>query len=1421
MVAFNPPRDRDAWASIRGFVYQVDLTIRRWLDLAPEKVLELERGEDIDLVSSSILAEGEESSRLLEQVKHREQPVTLLSEPAVFAIACAIEHREANPQLTLRFRFTTNARVGKERFSQHPQPGIEAWEDIRSGATGADNLPAAVAAIRSILKAARKPSSLNPEAWAAYSAAMEHGSDAELLDFIRVFEWGTRTEDATNLRPALTQLLVSSGRARDLIQARALYERLFLHVFKTISRDGIKRLTTPDLNALLALPTLSESDRSLLESVVFRLLDVENRLDQGDRERCQQDALIERLDGQVQALAREQRVLASIEYAAEDLDLELPPPCPNLARRESDVALIRELLMGHTWTAIHGGTCTGKTQLAALVARSLDHPPTWVRLRDLGSRQAARRIDVVFQALSGVPARSGPRRRYLDGFSRLDRGSIIVLEDLPRIDMGDPLSERLVQMVAAAKEAEVHLFTTSCFPLSPRVVSSAPEGAVRAVSMPPFGVEDARALLRALGAPEPLLEKRFVTHINDLARHHPLLLDAIGRYLAQRQWRFRDEEWDDILAGRHTAEVTRETISRLLHTVEDHRSRELLYRLTLVIGTFSEEDAFALASVAPILERPRERLHAVVGPWVQTGGRGQLLLSPLIDAVGSVDLPRAVCRRCLLRLGSRVIRRGRIGPEELSSAVTYFARGRAFDRSGLLLIQALAHLNSMEKLVDPRDVLSLWYGIPLPERMNLGLRLYLRALQYRVRTRYRRSVEGLLADVDRLSCEATESEGWAVLGAAVLLGRHLGDVDRLLGIRLLRRAFQLKTEFRTYADRELAWPDGLGPEWMIWSVAGDLANEEELAEWRATVEVLGPGHRLRAFAHETAEPGCTIVAGALYRAELKKSPAERRWDRVLERIDELARWARELGLELLWASAVRHRLIILGEDLRRTGEAVTAATEALRQASNDPRVRFLLSDSIGEFLIRDGKPEEALEWLEQALASETNVYTLERLLLLVNASRATVLSAPERSLAFLREAGRLAREDEDLPDMEFARVLGEIAIGEGLAGHLPECFRALEEGVERLLRCKEDSNRWRILFVLIGHASGYFTSLAFRGSPPDSTRAGDEYAAPRRGILFSYTQDLAEYYDSTREYGIALQMAIFADAVGDDVKAASWAAKALELTRDAGQHANVEEITHRFVPQLMLDDRYADAMEAAIGYGAVLVARTIERQAGRNELPSDLDVASILGERPNENWRQAERWAALLGLLPAVVRLGELAIERPDSAKETAREIVSICRQIGGGAADPAFWASLAGIVEHALLEPIGVRAYRAMTEEIDTTVYGIPKMIAMLLLSIQPGVTAEEALMLHLSIMPGLEQCLDRPFSAYRRILVPFFTSYWTATFRRMRFRFRYPDLVEEAIIEAATSPTEQRIGAVARAVLIGIPLRLPPETGKWLDQK
>jgi hypothetical protein len=81
MNEFTPILNRDASHVINGYVYQVDLTIERWLNLESGQVLELECGEDIDTISPNIL--DKEAIRLLEQVKHRISPVTLRTPAAI------------------------------------------------------------------------------------------------------------------------------------------------------------------------------------------------------------------------------------------------------------------------------------------------------------------------------------------------------------------------------------------------------------------------------------------------------------------------------------------------------------------------------------------------------------------------------------------------------------------------------------------------------------------------------------------------------------------------------------------------------------------------------------------------------------------------------------------------------------------------------------------------------------------------------------------------------------------------------------------------------------------------------------------------------------------------------------------------------------------------------------------------------------------------------------------------------------------------------------------------------------------------------------------------------------------------------------------------------------------------------------------
>ena len=116
-VGLTVSRDRDAWKTIRGFGYQIGLTVERWLQLTDGETLELENGEDIDRITPSLIKDQEVSARVLEQVKHLDANVTLRSGPCLEALANAVDHLEQNPGKELYFQFTTTAGVGLEQKS--------------------------------------------------------------------------------------------------------------------------------------------------------------------------------------------------------------------------------------------------------------------------------------------------------------------------------------------------------------------------------------------------------------------------------------------------------------------------------------------------------------------------------------------------------------------------------------------------------------------------------------------------------------------------------------------------------------------------------------------------------------------------------------------------------------------------------------------------------------------------------------------------------------------------------------------------------------------------------------------------------------------------------------------------------------------------------------------------------------------------------------------------------------------------------------------------------------------------------------------------------------------------------------------------------------------------------------------------------
>lgn len=262
--------DRDAWAAIRGYTYQVDRTLVSWLKLGPAEALELEWGEDIDLLAPSVLAQDADFERTLEQVKCLDRRVTLRSASAREALCSFANHIQKNPALTLRFRFLTNALPGEENPASPLLfvPGIQLWEDIRHRRIGAEKRRDAIESIGSFLQVLDPPRPAASDSWQKVLASTREFDRFSAM--ISNFEWATGAAGPDEIAEDAEQLLLDSGHASTRDDAKARHDQLFVFIMRMLARrrtEARRRIDGKTLESCLASGAITSSERELLNQI--------------------------------------------------------------------------------------------------------------------------------------------------------------------------------------------------------------------------------------------------------------------------------------------------------------------------------------------------------------------------------------------------------------------------------------------------------------------------------------------------------------------------------------------------------------------------------------------------------------------------------------------------------------------------------------------------------------------------------------------------------------------------------------------------------------------------------------------------------------------------------------------------------------------------------------------------------------------------------------------------------------------------------------------------------------------------------------------------------------------------------------------------------------------------------------------------
>jgi hypothetical protein len=1135
-------RSRDAWFVIRGFVHQVDATLERWTRLEIDQTLELEAGEDIDIVSQLL---GE---RRFEQIKRSEKSLTLRSEDALEALANFVEHRSQEPGLRLSFRFATTASSGREKpaIVDGSEGALEVWKQFRKGNLEPSVARKALVSLKAFFSQARRPTDFNVGTWTRFVSWAKAADEDAIAGLIRSFEWSAEEAPGEDLRPKTVARLV------ELHGVRALnsYPFLFLYLIDRLRQKGLKRLTREDLKtAVQASVQGFDDDRwnAILEGYGTALEVLDGRVGNAEAD----------ILGLTSRLSEVEEVLKFPFSPSTEPSLKAPVSGPNVVLRAVHRDTLVEDLRNSLAVTLTGGAGMGKTELAIQVASEFERP-SWLALRDLPEDRVDEILDWIGVRLEGPGAGH-------DVFS----SDLLVLDDLPAVERGGARAKRLQKIYASARLRTIAiLLTTNFLPSEPFAVGTIDR------DVPLLDEADALAILRSLGLPDGVdTAARLLT---SQVEGNVTLLLAAGRWWRAQDWSQEDSVFDRIWAGEYSTALEDETARRLVASVPNESARELLYRLKLAPSSFQERIVDDLAAVEPAVEHPRELLAQLRGAWIQEAGNGRLTVSPLVRMT-LVEPPPAVANECRIRLAQAILNVPVLQAWEMGGSVTLLIQAEEWDMAGSVVVSGLWQVLQESLDFDPTGFADYWRATTIPHRMGLRNRLMIRAIQFALDVRFGsnsgRAREEYLGLLDTAVSESPTGALWSVASVALTLAK--GDIASLLSA--LSRVAPLLSEGLEPDDE---WDEPRNFEWssMLALGAWGVDSEDSALGWLEVFARMSAEQRSRAAEAEGVGESARIIVFRVWNSEFGRPSMERDWPGRAAALGRLRLRAHELGLSFFASCAAAAEVLVLAHLLERKTEATVLAETALGSYP-EARAQVLIRAAIGLEYVRWG-------WLSQAVTvllplKEFDATTLPSdlavaLLVLVKAFD----EEPSEQTRVAERAVEVARKAPDHPELALPRTLACLAVQQyrqdgplASVASLSEALQCLDDGPYSMSGYGKAF--WATTFNVTS-----FLKVAVRAERSGRVENGTGPVSPPLSSFYVELGDqLTGYFQPVHRTLSIAYMAALTNALGDVDGAITWGRRSI---RESGWRFAAWDLYPVVGVMAALEGRFEDVINLAV-----------------------------------------------------------------------------------------------------------------------------------------------------------------------------------------------------------------------------------------------
>lgn len=1267
---FQSDPNRDAWKAIKGFLYQIQITVLRWLDLDDNSILYCECGEDIYHVSNLLEAPGFSESRLLEQIKARDR-ITLRSSESLAALTRYRGSVVANPTAPLLFRFTTTALPGKERGFAFPRGGgINAWTAARVGELSSTELTTFLGSLRALALDAPPPREVAANEFRQFQDFLRISSaDALMKDLIVPFEWATSMPTLPNLAQQVPQTLLEQGRAHTEIEALLLTDSLVAHVFRLLSAKGEKRLQARDLEQLLEAKSVTQLDRRLLT----RLQGLAERADrylpvlssQIENISQRMDTLLA-LPGQVNTL---QGQLLTIGRRLEPMTVpapELPPRLPKaVSSRPELIATLRARLREVTWLALYGASGMGKTIVAALLFEAWPcEPKVWINLGgDQFQEGATWRLDQHLIRLAAGGEADALLAKYFQGqvnvatlivsaVHELPRGTLIVVDDIPDLLHARELGSRLADILSALEKEGSFLVTTSQRPVTSRILQTAGKSIVQ-MNLPSFDGGEIREILVRAGAGAAFVEDKFIKLIHAATQGHPALVYSTVSFLADQGWVVEPSSLPAILSGDPSGSVRRETRRLVFDLVRHEEARELLCRLSLLGSRFSSEHVSVVASVQPVLERPGEHLQELVGPWVTELDVDGFVVSPLLSEIGRLTLSeqrQIAVHNALLR---HYLRARELDTIQAWKILIHAIGSRQWKKLTWFLIQLVSQLETKEQ-ADIFPLLGQLFTPVWPDDMDLTSKIMLSAVQVRYLELVGESSEAKFRDLESFVRMAGTEELPAAYGGLSFIGPlnpNAKPADRSM------RGLQAWRLLGIIPRSKLKHVQDIPFSVHIWMPAINATSRSDLHEILGVLTAMTVDERRSVLKMEQLPGGLALLIDRYLYLESKKVECERDWSAVLYDLKVLQERAELPGGEALRVPAARAVAVVLSAYLNEPHKAL----EVLRALQGDftEDDQALMGLTAGCICLDHFGPASASAEFDQLFAKGSRNFLSANFTILGFAVESAT-RAGDWNLG-LRRAQRILslpiKTDHYDYYYERLEIIGEVAWIHWSQGNRGKSWGAIYGLVrDLLLRWRREDPRFREVFLKTGHVLGWMTSMAWSGSPPPHTPQGESYSEPFPGWFTRSNPGISDLDRPMLATFMLTQLGTYAAAIHLFDRAEACLLQALN-------HSTIEEVPEFLLSHINLQlaelasrrESYAEALDFGLTGSQYLVLCRTARE-GRLDCGDKGQLREVFWASITRDERStAQRMVFWLSIGAAIGRLLAKAAHPMDFSAEIDR----------------------------------------------------------------------------------------------------------------------------------------------------------------------